>query len=274
MPELPEVETIVRQLKKFLSGQKITDIKILNKKLIKNISPDEFVKILKGRTFKNVSRRAKIIIFDLDGIYLLVHLKLSGRLLYLDKAAPVEKHTHLIFTLSGGRQLRYWDLRQFGYFKLFKTPLADIKELQIYGPEPLDENFTFKKFKNLFQGKNKKIKPLLMEQEFIAGIGNIYADEILFYAGVHPLRPAASLKEAELKKMYQGMKKILSSAIKAGGSSIDDYRDATGEEGGYVPYLKAYGREGEACFCCPGKIERIKIGARSAHFCPKCQRQN
>lgn len=273
MPELPEVATIVSQLKNFLPGKKIIDIKILNPKLIKNISAEKFVKILKGRVFKNIRRRAKIIIFDFGEIFVLVHLKLSGRLLYLKPGVPVEKHTHLIFKLSDGYELRFWDLRQFGYFKVFEGSLVDIAELKEFGPEPLEENFTFEKFKELFKGKNKKIKPLLMEQNFIAGIGNIYADEILFYAGVHPLRRAAALKEGQLKKMYEGMRKILKKAIEKRGSSIDDYEDATGAEGGYAPFLKVYGREGEKCpHNCGGVITRIKIGSRSAHFCPICQK--
>jgi formamidopyrimidine-DNA glycosylase len=184
------------------------------------------------------------------------------------------KWNHLIYYFSDGSRLFHNDLRQFGYVKAVKTDeLADFFVKEKLGPEPLNKDFTLDDFVAILQRRPKiKIKQFLMDPQNIAGIGNIYSDEILFYARVHPLRRAGDLKPIEIKKIFDGIKKILPEALKFRGSSDSDYLDARGREGDYVPRLKVYGREGERCKGCSGLVQRAKINGRSAHFCPVCQR--
>jgi len=278
MPELPEVETIRSQLRKLIVGKKIIRVDVGLPRMVK-LPLDKFRKIVIGAEIKKVDRRAKILIFELsNGWSILIHLKLSGRLIFRRKDESLKdedkKWNHLIYYFSDGSRIFHNDLRQFGYVKLIETEkLADFFQKEKLGPEPLERNFTFNDFLVILKRKPKaKIKQFLMDQQNIAGIGNIYSDEILFLAGVHPLRKIADLKPEEIKKIFEGMKKILSEAIKLQGSSVDLYLTALGEEGEYVPRLKVYGKEGEKCEKCGGVIKRIKIGGRSAHFCPKCQK--
>lgn len=273
MPELPEVETIRRGLCKNTLGLKIMDVTILLPKII-NTTPTRFRNTVIGKTIIDAKRRAKVIIITLSNDYsLVIHLKISGQLLYLPKTAPIKKHTHVIFNLNNKYQLRFWDQRQFGYVKMFeKLDMVKFINDMKFGPEPLEKAFTLNCFRELLKNRsNGRIKPLLMDQTFISGIGNLYADEILFYARVHPLRKPSSLTDAEINKIYQGIKKILNLAIKKRGSSVELYVDVEGKPGGYVPYIKAYDREGESCLRCRTLIKRIKIGSRSAYFCPVCQ---
>ena len=274
MPELPEVETIVRGLTKFAVDTRITSIQINLTKVI-NVSPSRFKEYTLNATIKSARRRAKIIIIDLSNGYSLgIHLKMAGRLLYLKKNSPIVKHTHVIVHLDNGYDLRFWDMRQFGYVRVFPTKDTEkALKLDEFGPEPLEKVFTLDKFREMLKSRpNTRIKPLLMDQGFISGIGNLYADEILFYARIHPLRRINTLKEQEIKKIFNGIKEILADAIKKKGSSVDLYVDIEGKAGTYANYLKAYSREGEKCFGCKGLVTRIKIGSRSAYFCPKCQK--
>ncbi|MDI6732771.1 MAG: bifunctional DNA-formamidopyrimidine glycosylase/DNA-(apurinic or apyrimidinic site) lyase [Planctomycetota bacterium] len=293
MPELPEVETICRGLRKYTLGLKIKDVSVFLPKII-NLPVNHFRKTVIGMTITSVTRRAKTIIITLsNGYSLLIHLKISGRLLYLPATTPIEKHTHLIFSAEGGSafggdfkhsdyQLRFWDLRRFGYVKLFdeEDKKRFLEKLNL-GPEPLEKDFTLNRFRQLLHIRpNSRIKPLLMDQTFISGIGNLYADEILFHSRVHPLRKVSSLTDKEINKIHQGIGRILRLAIEKRGSSVELYVDLEGKPGGFVPYIKAYDREGNPCARClpasdvqAGKnpIKRIKIGSRSAYFCPRCQ---
>ena len=271
LPEMPEVETIKLQLREKVKGKRIERIQVILDKPLKGITVEEFKDRVEGSSIKEIRRRAKILIIGLStGESLLIHLKLTGRLLYLKPDEPIEKHTHLIFHLSGGRQLRFWDLRQFGYVKLISGELAEEPKLKELGPEAIGLNLD--EFRRLLAGKRSgKIKPLLMNQNFIAGIGNIYSDEVLFYAGIHPARNVATLTVKEVVKLHEGIKKILPAAVRYGGSSVDDYVDLYGEQGNYVMYHRAYRRTGEPCERCGVAIKRIKLGGRSAHFCPRCQ---
>jgi len=295
MPELPEVETIKRQLNNVIVGKKrksrglkstsssspkrIKSVEILEPRLIK-VSLKSFKKAVIGATIKAIRRRAKLLIIDLsDGHSLLIHLKMSGQLIYQPARHPEldsesHKHTRVVYNFTDGSKLLHNDLRKFGFVKLVETKeVLKYLEKERYGPEPLEKNFAPKNFKTLLVNQSrKKIKPILMEQTFIAGIGNIYADEICFYAGVKPTRIVGTLTDEEIKKLFNGIKKILREAIRYRGSSADLYLDAEGKEGEYVPRLKVYGREGEKCPRCGGIVERIKIGGRGAHFCPRCQK--
>src|SRR3989338_6317768 len=279
MPELPEVETICRQLSKLVVGKKIKEVEVKLSKIIKT-SLVSFKCATSEAKIKSVGRRAKLIIFRLDnGWSLLIHLKMTGQLIYQssvisDKLSEKNKHTHVIFNFVDGSRLLFNDLRQFGYIKLIRTDeLGEFFVKEGTGPEPLAKDFTLAKFEALLVKKPKaKIKQFLMDPKNIAGIGNIYSDEILFFAGVHPLRRNHDLKKKEIKKIFQGIKKILPDAIKLKGTSANNYLDAFGRKGEFLKKLKVYGREGQKCVKCKGNVYRIKINGRSAHFCPLCQK--
>ncbi|MBF8280362.1 MAG: mutM [Candidatus Magasanikbacteria bacterium] len=275
MPELPEVETIRRQLQKEIVGATIRGV-IVNFRKRLNVSSEKFRTMLKGKKILAVGRRAKLLVFELsNGLRMLGHLKMTGRFLIVKKGTSPNKHTHIQFILSGKNDLYFEDYRKFGFLKLMDDAGLQ-KELaaQNYGPEPLTAAFSFKKFVECIRGRGrKKIKQVLMEQTCIAGIGNIYADEICFAAGVHPERPANRLSAAELKIMFTAAKKILTAAIKNRGTSADAYLDAHGQQGTYVPFLKVYDRDGEKCRRNDGGIiKKIRVGGRGTHFCPKCQK--
>ncbi len=271
MPELPEVETIKRQLAKRIIGKKIKAVEVRLPKLVR-ADIKTFKKAVIGAKVKGIRRRAKLLIWELDnGWALVMHLKMSGQIIYKGKD---NKHTHLIYYFTDGSKIIHNDLRQFGYVKL--VPLQKLEDLlekeEAYGPEPLNKEFTLKIFEEILKKyPNKKIKPLLMDQKVVAGIGNLYADEILFGAGALPTRLVKNIKTEEMAKVYKKIIEILKLAIKHRGTSADLYIDAEGKKGNFVPKLKVYGREGRKCNC-GGIIKRIKIGSRSAHFCPACQK--
>ncbi len=268
MPELPEVETIVRGLQKQIAGKKIVGVRVILPKIIRGEERD-FITPVSGYTIQKVWRRGKMIVIDLaEGRSLLVHLKMTGQLVFSSAEAAVTKHTHLILELSDGQQLRYLDMRQFGYFCLADASL--VAGLTPSGAEPLD--ISGDEFKILMQSRRARIKSLLLNQSFIAGIGNIYADEILHRAGIHPLQHTHTLSETQIAKIYQAMQEVLRQAIEQRGSSISDFVDSSGQKGNYQRYHRVYQRQGQPCFTCREKITRIKIGGRSSHFCPNCQK--
>jgi len=289
MPELPEVETIVRDLNKEVQGWTFFDVWTDFKKIIKK--PKRFLqfkKELKNKKIKKVRRRAKNILFDLsEWKTLLIHQKMTGHLLvgqwqfkngkWLPPAGPLSEKfntfIHLLFTFKNTRMLALSDLRKFSKVELWDTKELDGSEyVKKLGPEPLDKNFTFVKFKEIFQNKKDKIKQALMDQKVIAGIGNIYSDEILWEAKINPLRQTTVLTDKELKRVYLAIKRVLRKAIKLKGTSISDFRTISGEKGYYEKERKVYRRENEKCKRCGSKIRRIKMGGRSAHFCPTCQK--
>lgn len=296
MPELPEVETTVRQLKKHLIGAKITRVWTDAKKLIKKPpSFSKFKKEIVGSKIKHISRRAKYIIFHLSGKKtLVIHQKLTGHLLLgkwerkNDKWTPAEKgpledkynqYLHVIFWLDSGQMLALSNLRKFATLQLFnkKVPSdpskkANIKELDQLGPEPLSREFTFTQFKKALKGRRAAIKKILMDQEVISGLGNIYSDEILWKAKVNPQNKVSDLSHPQLKRIYQAIPKVLKQAVKLKGTSVTDYRMPSGKKGGYDAKRRVYRREGEPCPRCGTKIKRVKISGRSTHFCPKCQK--
>lgn len=290
MPELPEVQTIVNGLKQNILGLKIEDVCSDALKLIKKPKKfDEFKKKLIGRKINLIERRGKNILIRLSGNKtLLIHQKMTGHLLYGEWQMvgsqwqaktkgfledPVNRFIHLIFFLDNGRQLALSDMRKFAKVELWDSAeLEKSKEFGKIGPEPLDKSFTFKKFKQIISQRNGRIKQILMDQTVIAGIGNIYSDEILWRAKIYPLRELKNLTVKELKNIYSAMIYILKEAIKLKGDSVSDYRLVTGEKGGYQNVQKVYGQEGKKCPRCKSIIKRIKVGGRSAHFCSKCQR--
>lgn len=293
MPELPEVETVVRGLRRRILGRRIKNVWGDTPKLIKGMPLTVFRRRLKGRKIEGVRRLAKNILIDLDGqLTLLVHFKMTGHFLWgrwkikagrlTDKPVPIEPksikervngYVRLILVLDNGWMLGLSDLRKFAKVVLGKTPVINnLPELRRVGPEAIDKNLKFEEFKKRIGSGGRAIKQVLLDQEKISGLGNIYADETLWRAGVNPLKKADSLKDKEFRKLFLSSRIILQKSIRLGGASIDDYRDVSGRSGGYGRKRLVYGREGEKCRRCGGLIKRIKIGGRSAHYCPVCQR--
>jgi len=278
MPELPEVETVRRSLEPNLLGKKIIDIKVNMPKLIKIPAGDAsaFTNNLIGCTFKEIKRRGKYLLFILDNNQtLVIHLRMTGRLLYVEKEVPIEKHTHFIFSLDDGYELRFHDIRQFGLIYLVASQeVGLITGLKTMGPEPLSEDFTLKCFKEALRGKKQRAKVFLLDQRCVAGIGNIYADEILFQAGIHPDETVDKLTAEKIKALWEAIKDRLQAGVEHRGSSIKDYVDGFGQAGTFQHQLKVYGKSGQACLKCGTQIERIKVGGRSTSYCPKCQKLN
>lgn len=274
MPELPEVETIVRGLRPELIGKRVKDFVFLSPHLWKKqpasaLRPDSY----RGKRIEDIWRRGKLIVFSFNGQKgLLIHLKMTGQLYLTDPGQPVDKHTHALMTFSGLRkELRFRDIRKFGFLSCLK--MAEIKEKVSaeLGPEPLgiksDEFYGLLK-----QYGKKRIKGWLLDQKIIAGIGNIYSDEMLFRAGINPERPAGSLSPEEARKLYRAMRAVLKKAIELKGSSVSDYIDSSGKKGEFQKWHRVYGKEGQLCpRCQTTSIKRKKINGRSSFFCPVCQ---
>lgn len=273
MPELPEVETVKRTLNLLVHGKEISLVEVHLPRIIQY--PDDiqqFSLLLQGQTFRAVERRGKFLRFLLDDYTLVSHLRMEGRYGLFSQIEPIEKHTHVIFRFTDGTELRYKDVRQFGTMHLFHTG-EDIRSLPLVklGLEPLDSQFTFKAFRDKVRRRTTRIKPLLLNQEYIVGIGNIYVDEALHAAKIHPERPAHTLKASELKKLYSSIVFTLQKAVDAGGSSVKSYVNGQGEMGMFQQELKVYGRQQKDCFQCGHVIERIVVAGRGTHLCIKCQ---
>jgi len=266
MPELPEVETIKRELEKAVLGKKITEVCVHNPKVIREPAVDKFKKELKGAVIKNILRKAKVLILELsNGKSLVIHLKMTGQLVYPGDG----KKARVSFHLSDAKTLDFNDQRLFAEIRLMDD-WRNLKFIQGLGPEPFD--LSQEQFKAMLDKKKTKIKPLLMDQTFISGVGNLYAAEALFRARINPLRPAASLSDKEKELLLKEIKDTLQEAIEHKGSSVDQYVQLTGSPGNYAKYHKVYGRQGRPCPVCKAPIKRISLGGRGTYFCPKCQK--
>ncbi|RNB83862.1 DNA-formamidopyrimidine glycosylase [Brevibacillus nitrificans] len=275
MPELPEVETVVRTLTGLVVGKTIERVSVHLGRIIR--TPDdveEFKSQVAGQTIHAIKRRAKFIQFVLDRDVLISHLRMEGRYGLYQAEEPVEKHTHVVFHFTDGTELRYRDVRQFGTMDLFalgtETTAGPLAKL---GVEPLDEGFTAAAFSKLLNGRSTKIKPLLLNQECIVGLGNIYVDESLFLAGIHPETPAGKLTKKQVIRLQESIVATLSEAVEQGGSSIKSYVNGQGEMGMFQQSLKVYGRKDEPCVQCGTPIVRFVVGGRGTHICPVCQKQ-
>jgi len=271
MPELPEVETIVRGLRAKLPNLQLDRIEVRLPKCIQS-SVSSFTDCLKGRKILDVQRRGKNIIICLSrGAALLVHLRMTGRLRFVPADSPREKHTHVIFSFKNHPgQLRFVDSRQFGRLLLEKKgPKGELDSLAGLGPEPFE--ISPREFINRVRSKHRAIKPLLLDQRFLAGVGNIYADEALHRARIHPRRLSGSLGEKTLLRLLHVLRFILGEAIRAGGTSVRTYVDANGSVGKFQNRLRVYGREGQPCRTCGKSIVRERVGGRSSFYCPRCQ---
>jgi formamidopyrimidine-DNA glycosylase len=272
LPELPEVEVIVRHLKSRLSGLAISSFRIVTPRILRDTDMSELLSI-KGRTVNNVRRRGKYIVIETDGkARLYFHLKMTGQFLFCPPHEPWDKHTHFGLAFTGSPfELRFRDVRKFGFVSCLSEQTNSVTEaLDQLGPEPLD--IQRGQFIELFQGRKARMKSLLLNQSFLAGIGNIYADEILFKAKVHPAIPANILEDTHLHRVWEAMNHILHSAILQGGSSIRDFVDTDRREGSYQQQHQVYGREGLPCPECSHKISRLRIIGRSSFVCPACQK--
>jgi len=273
LPELPEVETIRRQLGRELKGARITGCEVLLPRLVTHPSPRTYRRKLAGGAVTTVRRRGKYLILELDGdLDLVVHLGMTGSLVLADPGGERPRHTHLVFHLEDGRDLLYVDPRTFGETAL--VPRGDyrpLRGLHSMGPEPLGRGFTRESLASALRGKCR-IKPALMDQSRVAGIGNIYADEMLHRAGINPCRRLDDLTPLEIEGLHRSMREVLAEAIRRGGSSVSDYVDLRGEKGSYQDKHRVYRRAGEACPRCGETICRARVAGRSTYFCPRCQR--
>ena len=264
MPELPEVETVVRALAPRLKGRRILSAEFRCERILRGGDPDRMSALLAGKKILSVSRAGKYILMPLEGgQYLTVHLGMTGKLLVGGQSA---RHTHAIFTLDRG-VLFYEDPRQFGRILLSDAMPARVARL---GPEPLE--VPFDEFARRARGRKTPIKALLLNQEFVRGIGNIYADEALFRARIHPRAAAGRLRQERLRRLHAAIVEVLREAIGRGGSSISDYVDPDGRKGWFQLSHRVYQRTGEACVVCGAPIRRVLVAQRSSHYCPKCQR--
>lgn len=271
MPELPEVECVVRGLRDRIVGQTIERATIHLDRIVRG-SPLDLAEHLPGRTFQQVGRRGKLIIIGLGGgLSLLIHLRMTGQLLWLPPDAPLEKHTHLIFHLRGGRHLRYRDQRQFGWLQLVESSrLTEHAQIARLGPEPLEIGAD--EFVRRLRTHRRQIKPLLMDQTFLAGLGNIYSDESLFRARIHPLRRASRVSTVKLNRLHGAVRDVLREAIGCSGSTINQFRGTDGEIGQFQDHFQVYDRQSQPCPRCGRPIAKIRVGGRGTHICPHCQR--
>ena len=280
MPELPEVETIRRDLQEKIKDKQIKNVIVNISKIIKKPSLEEFIAKVNDKKIKEIDRRGKYIIIHLDSRNkLIVHLGMTGLLIYPydNKIAEKEinpKHNHLVFTFTDNTQLVFNDVRRFGKVYLISN-INEIETLSKLGVEPLEDYFTEEVFIQILnKKKNSKIKSFLMKQEFIVGLGNIYANEVLYRSNIHPLRPVSSLNKKEIENLYQQIKLVLGEAVKLRGSTVADeaYRDTDGEKGKFAKKLQIYARKGEPCIKCGHSIEVVRIEGRSSFICPQCQK--
>lgn len=274
MPELPEVETIRRIIEPQIIGRAIQKVEVLNKQVIASPDMEQFVESLTKQKFSNMDRRGKFLIFQLENRdKLFLHLRMTGQLLAMPSDYPAEKHTHLVLHLDNGMQLRYIDVRRFGRFwYIRKDESENITGIDKLGLEPFDEKLTAEYLKNRLSRRKKTIKETLHDQSVIAGIGNIYSDEILYRCGIYPETKCLELSDAAWEKLSHEIPHELSLAIEENKMSSEEYLAGKGKEYRNTPFLKAYGHEGKICSICGSKFKKITISGRSSCYCPICQK--
>jgi formamidopyrimidine-DNA glycosylase len=283
MPELPEVETIRSDLAKKILNKKIKKVEVRLPKIVK---PESFTTKLTQNTFTDITRRGKLMVFHLKtGQYMLVHLKMTGQLVYRNhnqvtagghsqKGMGLDlpnKYSHVIFSFENGSQLFYNDLRQFGYLRVVDQAELD-KVLAKFGIEPLKPEFTPEKWQELTKNRRTNIKAFLLNQAVVTGIGNIYADEVLFASHVLPTRTVDSLTKREKQDIYQNIRAIIKKAVLHRGTTFNDYVDADGKKGSFIQFLKVFHRDGDPCLECGAIIQKTRVAGRGTHFCLKCQK--
>lgn len=274
MPELPEVETVRRGLEQTLLGKQIESVTLTYPKMVLTGS-DAFTQALVGATFQALKRCGKYLLFDFGEQVMISHLRMEGKYHLFEGEIPTNKHFHVFFKLTDGSTLVYQDVRKFGTMELLKS-----SEIEAYfakrhlGPEPTSSTFKLASFQALLAKSRQPIKSALLAQKLVAGLGNIYADEVLWLSFIHPKRPCNSLTKAEVKRLHQEIILLLQLAIEKGGSTIRTYQNTLGQNGSMQDYLKVYGQTGLSCHRCATPIEKIKLAGRGTHYCPKCQKEN
>ena len=281
MPELPEVETVARDLRPRLVGATIVGSRVSWARTLRTHDPVAFADAVAGREVLSVGRRAKQLLIELSGdAALTIHLKMTGQLFVVPADVPVDPYVRLVLELADGRELRFRDIRKFGRVGLYGrdpvtgdlvTEVGGASVFAAIGPEPLADEYTLREFRRRLRRRKGRLKPLLLDQSFVAGIGNIYADESLWRSKLHPLRTAGTLRPSDERHLYEAIRGVLGEAVERRGSSIDDYTAPDGD-GSMQERLDVYQRTGEPCHRCGRPIRRIVIGARSTHFCSWCQR--
>lgn len=273
MPELPEVETIRRSLEQRVIGRRITAVRIPLETgkavpVIKGMDESAFREGVVGATIEAVSRRGKYLMMELDsGSMIVVHLRMTGALLFQE--APEDRFVRAIFTFDNGDEMRFTDMRKFGGFWL----VDDISQVTTaLGPEPFGESFSAASLAEALAGRKTPVKSVILDQRHVAGVGNIYADEACFAAGILPTRLALSLQDDEIAALHAAIRDVLQAGVDSGGASFKDYRNTTGNVGSMQNLVKVFRRTGKPCYTCGSIVERVKVGGRSTHYCPKCQR--
>lgn len=272
MPEMPEVETVRRTLTPLAVGKTIKRVDVWYDKVIVG-DVKSFQQQLKGKTIEKIDRYGKYLLFRLGDLTIVSHLRMEGKYRLITADAPREKHEHLQFIFTDGSALRYDDVRKFGRLQLVETGteriVTGIKHL---GPEALSPEFTEDYFAKALKNKSKKIKNLLLDQTVVAGLGNIYVDEVLWQAKINPVAEPKDLTKQQVQDLYEAINSTIKEAIKLGGTTVHSFLNAEGQAGGYQDRLEVYGRAGEDCLRCGGKLVKIKVNGRGTTYCPNCQR--
>lgn len=272
MPELPEVETIRLTLQGKLTGRMIQNVEVNHARMVEGRPVEEFVRLLKKKTIHGLERRGKYLLLELDkGLVLALHLRMTGQLTVEPAGIPRANATYLVLELDNGTELRFRDQRKFGKAFIYTKDQVPVS-LSKLGPEPLTDEFTPDLLQQRFSRHKLAVKKALLAQEIVAGIGNIYADEALFLAGIHPARLVDSLNGEELKQLHGAIRQVLAEGIQYRGTSKRDYLDGEGKPGEYQNQLRVYGRKGLACPQCGVGIVKMNFGGRGTHFCPLCQK--
>lgn len=274
MPELPEVETVVQDLNHSgILGLQITQTKIFWPKTIATFSQEDFIAAVCGQTIKKINRRAKFIVFELENVFMLIHLRMTGKLLLTSEKKELSSHERVLFTLSNGKELRFIDTRKFGRIYLSHDLNSFFEK---YGPEPLSENFSWEHLYEILSKRSSQLKSLLLNQNVLAGLGNIYVDEALWLAKLHPLRKANTLTESEMIGLYHGIQNALKQGLLSKGATLGsgktNFYRLDGSKGGFINKLNVFRQIGKKCPRCGNPIERIKAAGRSTHICVKCQK--
>ena len=275
MPELPEVETVRQSITPHIINKTIVEVQIHYAKVLPKNNIEQFTRSVQSDKIIDIQRRGKYLLFLMEsGFWMIIHLRMTGRLLYYKNSdAQLAKHTSAVFTFTDKSQLRFMDQRKFGtiYF-LPELDLPTITGLYTIGPEPLSLEFTPQVLQKALASSGVKIKGFLLDQKRLAGLGNIYADEVLFRAKIHPAKPACQLSEEEIIALHESVQRVLQEAIDHHGTTIKDYRTGSGTKGEFQNYLQVYGQTKQPCAICSETILRMRIAGRSSHYCPSCQR--